>query len=62
MLSRIQQQCGQQSSASGHGVDYDVFVLGVSAVPYGAEAVESWGADGGGEISVRAATGCAFSE
>jgi len=40
----------------GHGVDEDVFVSGVGAIAYGAEAVESGDAESGGEIAVGAAT------
>jgi hypothetical protein len=55
-------QRGEEGGALRHGVDEDVFVGGVGAVAYGAEAVEGGDAEGGGEVAVGAAAGCGFAK
>ena len=51
---------GEQGGALRHGFGDDVFVSGVRAVAYGAEAVESRDSRGGGVVSVGAAADGAF--
>ena len=60
--SRSGKHGGEQGSALGHGFVVNKFLRGVRAVAHSAEAIERGNAESGGEISIGATTGWAFSQ
>ncbi len=50
---------GQERGSIGHGIDFDVFVLGVSALAKGAQSIERRYAESSREVAIARAAGLA---